>query len=84
VKFVVHPGRPAFFGLWKGVVMDSIEFAACGFLVAAAPLFEEEGDVILVTLVADRRHPFLFHRSGMDAAFAADDHPVDPFDVQPI
>jgi len=25
--------------------MDSIEFAACGWFVAAAPLFEEEGEV---------------------------------------
>ena len=50
--------------------------------VAAAPLFEEEGAVVFFALVADRRHPLLLHRSGTDAALAADNHPVDSFEVE--
>jgi len=34
--------------------MDSIEFAACGFFVAAATLLEEAGDVVFFALAAEQ------------------------------
>ena len=54
-----------------------VEEAAGEFFAGAAPLFEEEGEVLLVALVAEAADPIGLHGAGAGAAFAANNHPVD-------
>ena len=58
-----------------------MEDSACFFLVCAAPLFEEEWDVFGEALVAYVDYPIRFYWSCSRAGFAADDDPVDTFEV---
>jgi len=59
----------------------TIECSAGRFFVDAAPLLEEEGDVLCEAAVADLGDPVCFHRPGAGAGLAADDHPVDAGEV---
>src|ERR1022692_1493432 len=43
----------------------------------SAPLLEEKRHAIMLALVFNSFYPFRFHRPGLGAGFAADDHPVD-------
>lgn len=52
------------------------KFSPVFFGAEAAPLFEEEGDVGGLALVADVGDPGLFDGAVAGAAFAADDDPV--------
>src|SRR5262245_61114353 len=48
----------------------------------AVPLLEEERDAGALALVADREDPLLVHGSGPVPALAADDHPVNPGEIE--
>ncbi len=60
----------------------AIEAATGFFLVDSAPLFEKEGDLGLHTLVANVRHPLRVERARTRAGFAADNSPMNSFQVQ--
>jgi hypothetical protein len=48
------------------------------------PLLEEERGVISATDAEYSPDPFDSHRTRARAAFSADDHPVDAFQIEPI
>jgi hypothetical protein len=48
----------------------------------AAPLLEEEGDLALAALIAQGQSPLFLRNSGTSSTFSADDHPIDPVQVQ--
>ena len=52
------------------------------FLRTPPHCLKKNGTLGRVALVADREHPVLLHRPRTRAALAADDHPVDAFQVE--
>ena len=58
-----------------------MQFPSCCFLIATAPLLEEERDIITSADFVEPFHPFFLHKSGARAGLAADNSPVDTAQV---
>src|SRR5689334_6191807 len=61
--------------------LSPVQFSPPRLRPQPSPLLEEEGDVACGALVADRTHPICAHRTRTRSAFAADDHPIDPVEI---
>src|SRR4051794_31623751 len=68
--------------LGKPVVRPPAEGATVLALSYAAPLLEEEWHFVTLALVADGKDPRLGNRTGARTAFAADNYPVDPTQIE--
>ncbi len=62
-------------------MLDPVEFASPRFRGAPAPSLEEEGDAVLLTLIANIPNPLEAHRAGVGTAFPADGYPGNPREV---
>lgn len=67
----------------------AIKHFAVGVFVAfdavaapGAPLFEEEGCTMSLSLLLDVERPFFFHRTGLGTTLATDNYPVDVLQVK--
>mgnify|MGYP006979483127 CR=1 FL=1 len=54
----------------------AVEQFAAFLFVGAAPLFEKEWNIVVMSLLLQRLDPFLADRAGAGAGFTADNDPV--------
>jgi len=66
---------------WIAVIGSAFQFPAGLGFAHTAPLFEEKGDICRLALILERGDPRGVHEPGARAALAADDHPMDSFEV---
>jgi hypothetical protein len=66
---------------WHFVVGRPVQNATRLAFPYATPLLEKERNASVFTLTQNVQNPLFFHRPGSRAAFSANDHPVNPSEI---